>query len=480
MTKNPVVVLFKDTSFQFPVKEKIDHVNPLDRDSFGRKVHAQHRPSFHGNVNTSRLHGNVKNSRVNMSAVEKSEGTSGKKLESKIVSSNPLRGEGKEKSTRNTLKMKKEAIKKQKNVLSNNTLRRKGQSQTASTTTSVIYTQKEEKSGDQIVIHRKTKKLETATEDGKFVKPVTSLKKDSKKADKDGHVKSKDDTVTDGPSNSQMKDFDYQDEGRSFDKTSQPLKRKSHSSKIDNKQENPVEMAEITEIPKGATNGGTSQPFVGYVHKGGTNLDMFHSRGINEIQADGNSFYSPEQAENIATEIVEPEYYYPLYDYNINNAYSLEYGTREGWKGKPPYQEYVSKVNDLNQWVPANNLMSELGVSRKYFLNNEGNVVLEHSKKTPEQLKVLHSDSRSAKVQATSNLKTTKPATSKRITLKADAKGKKVTATKTVNNKHKKRSRPFRHYAGRLQDIYDKLERVIASSLVKKRPQRKNHVLKGY
>ena len=475
-----MVALFKDTSFQFPVKEKIDHVNPLDTDSFGRKVHAQHRPSLHGNVNTSRFHGNVKNSRVNVSAVEKSQGTSGKKLESKMVSSNHLRGEGKEESTRNTLKMKKEAMKKQKIVISNNALRRKGPSQTASTTTSVIYTQKEEKSGDKTLIDRQTNKLETVTENGKSVKPVTLLKKHSKKADKDEHVKSKD-TVTVGSSNSQVKDFDYQDEGGNFDKTSHTLNSKSYSIKLHKKPENPVEMADITEIPKGATNGGKSQPFVGYVHDGGTNLDMFHSHGINEIRAGENSFYSPEQAENIATEIVEPEYYYPLYNYNINNAYSLEYGTREGWKEKPPYQEYVSKVNDLNQWVPANNLMSELGASRKYFLNSEVEIPLKHLTKMPEQLKVLHSDSRSAKVQATSNLRTTtKPATAKRITLKADAKGKKVTATKTVNNKHKKRSRPFRHYAGRLQDIYDKLERVIASSLVKKRPQRKNHVLKGY
>ena len=99
VTKNPVVALFKDTSFQFPVKEKIDHVNPLDPDSFGRKVHAQDRPRFHGNVNTSHFHGNVKNSSVNVSAVEKSEKISGKKLEGKIVSSKPLRGEGKEEST---------------------------------------------------------------------------------------------------------------------------------------------------------------------------------------------------------------------------------------------------------------------------------------------------------------------------------------------------------------------------------------------
>ena len=479
VTKNPVVALFKDTSFQFPVKEKIDHVNPLDTDSFGRKVHAQHRPSFHVNVNRSRFHGNVKNSGVNVSAVEKSERTSRKKLESKIVSSNHLRGEGKEESTRNTLKMKKEAMKKQKIVISNNALRRKGLSQTASTTTSVMYAQKEEKSGDKTLIDRQTNKLETVTENGKSVKPVTSLKKHSKKADKDKHAKSKDDTVTIGSSNSRVKEFDYQDEGGNFDKTSHPLNSKSYSIKLHNKPKNPVEMAEITEIPKGATNGGKSQPFVGYADKGGTNLDMFHSRGINEIRADGNSFYSPEQAENIATEIVEPQYYYPLYDYNINNAYSLEYGGRERWKGKPPYQEYV---NDLNQWVPANNLMSELGASRKYFLNSEVEIPLKHHlTKMPEQLKVLHSDSRSAKVQWTSNSETTmKPATAKRITLKADSKGEKVTATKTVNNKHKKRTRPFRHYAGRLQDIYDKLERVIASSLVKKRPQRKNHVLKGY
>ena len=125
--------------------------------------------------------------------------------------------------------------------------------------------------------------------------------------------------------------------------------------------------------------------------------------------------------------------------------------------------------------------MSELRASRKYFVNSEVNIPLKHSTKTPEQLEVLHSDSLGAKVQWTSNSKiTTKPATAKRITPRAGAKGKKVTTTKTVNSKHKKRTKLIRHYVGRLQDICDKLERVFASSLVKKRPIRKNHVLKGY
>ena len=298
-------------------------MNPLDPDSFGRKVYAQERPSFHGNVNTSRFNGNVKNSSVNVSSVEKSEEISGKKSESKRVSSNPLRGEGKEDSTRSRLKMEKEAIKKQENVLSNKALRGKGPSQTESTTTSVFHTQKEEKRGDKTVVDGQTNKLETVTEDGKSVKPVKSLRKHSKKADKEEKGIGKDDTVTVGPSTSQMKDLDYQDEGENFDKTSHTLTRESYNIKIPNKPEDSVEMAEITKIPKGATNGGTSEPFVGYVYKGGTNLDMFDSRGIDEIRADGNSFYSPEQVENIATETVEPEYYYPLYDYNINKVYSM-------------------------------------------------------------------------------------------------------------------------------------------------------------
>ena len=455
-------------------------MNPLDPDSFGRKVHAQERPSSHaGKVNTSRFHGNVKKSSMNVPAVEKSEKISGKKLEGKIVSTNPLRGEGKEESTHNTLKMKTVAIKKQENVLSRKASRGKGPSQTASTTTSVFYMQKEEKSGDKTVIDRQTNKLETVTEGGKPVKPVKSLKKHSKKVDKDKQGISKDDTVTVGPSTSQMKYLDYQGEGENFDKTSHTLYRESYNIKIPNKPEHSVEMAEITEIPKRATNGGTSEPFVGYVYKGGTNLDMFDSRGIDEIRADGNSFYSPEQVENIATETLEPEYYYPLYDYNINKAYSMEYGIGERWKGKPPYQAYVSRVND--QWVPANNQMPELGATRKYVVNSEVNIPLKHATKTPEQLKVLHSASLSTKVQSTSNSKiTTKPVTAKRITPQADAKGKKVTTTKTLNSKHKKRTKPITHYVGRLQDIYDKLERVIASSLVKKKPIRKNHVLKGY
>lgn len=44
ITRNPVVALMKHTSFQFPVKEKIRYVNPLDPDSMGRKIHPIKRP----------------------------------------------------------------------------------------------------------------------------------------------------------------------------------------------------------------------------------------------------------------------------------------------------------------------------------------------------------------------------------------------------------------------------------------------------
>ena len=53
VTKNPVVALMKHTSFQFPVKENILYVNPLQPDSMGRKVHGKHRP--HGNIDDSSL-----------------------------------------------------------------------------------------------------------------------------------------------------------------------------------------------------------------------------------------------------------------------------------------------------------------------------------------------------------------------------------------------------------------------------------------
>ena len=151
--------------------------------------------------------------------------------------------------------MKKEAIKRQENVLSNKALMGKGPSQTTSTTTSVFHTQKQEKSGNKTVRDRQTNKLETVTEDGKSVKPVKSLRKHSEKVDKDKQGISKDDTVTVGP----YKDFDYQDEGENFDKTSHTLYRESYNIKIPNKPEHFVEMAEITKIPKRATNGGTNE-----------------------------------------------------------------------------------------------------------------------------------------------------------------------------------------------------------------------------
>jgi len=55
VTKNPVVALMKHNTFQFPVKEKINYVNPLDPSSMGRKIHAQHKPGFHANNKSSDL-----------------------------------------------------------------------------------------------------------------------------------------------------------------------------------------------------------------------------------------------------------------------------------------------------------------------------------------------------------------------------------------------------------------------------------------
>ena len=70
-------------------------------------------------------------------------------------------------------------------------------------------------------------------------------------------------------------------------------------------------------------------------------------------------------------------------------------------------------------------------------------------------------------------------------TIETAAKSSTTTTTKelkkTINNKSTSTSKKERHFAGKLQDIYDKLEEVIASGKLKKHRQlKKNHMLWGY
>ncbi|XP_068681166.1 uncharacterized protein [Montipora foliosa] len=429
VTKNPVVALFKDISFQFPVKEKIDYVNPLDPTSLGRKVHAQHRPSFHGNINASRFHGNAQKSSVDISTVQNSEEIIRRKFKHKIASSNSLRGK-----------------------------------------------QKEEKiAGDKTAVHFKLPELKAENVVENPLKTFAPPQKHTNKVTKQMEMADKDDLVK--PFNSQMNENENSD-----DKTSQSSNTERNDIETQNKAEDADKMVEVTNsktpeyFQKGLMIKGSSEPSVTDIYGAGRDLAS-NSQVTDDIRPHRNFIYSSsEKAQNpeiwnMKSETIDPEYYYRSYPYNLYQTYAEEYGTQIGTERlSRPYDEYFAEGNDLNRWLP-NGKTAELEATRPFVIKNKEDNPLGRLPKQKNRLKVTEKDS----APSASNVALTKA-----IGLKTEAKVKTSPLTRSRNRKSPKTAKYLRHYAGKLQDIYDKLEKVIAASQKKKRPIRKNHILKGY
>ena len=432
MTKNPVVALFKDISFQFPVKEKIDHVNPLDPTSLGRKVHAQHRPSFQSNINASRFHGNAQKSSVDISTVQNSEEIIRRKFKHKIASSNSLRGE-----------------------------------------------QKEEKiAGDKTAVHFKLKELKAENVVENPLKTFAPPQKHTNKVNEQMEMANKDDLVK--PFNSQR------NENENSDKTFQSSNTERNDIETQNKAEDADKMVEVTNsktpeyFQKGLMIKGSSEPFVTDVYGAGRDLAS-NSQVTDDIRPDRNFIYSSsEKAQNpeiwnMKSETMDPEYYYRSYPYNLYQTYAEEYGAQIGTgRLSRPYDEYFAEGNDL-----PNGKTAELDATRPFVIKNKEDNPLGRLPKQTNRLKVTEKDSDRARVKSTAP-SASNVAPTKAIGLKTEAKVKTSPLTRSRNRKSPKTAKYLRHYAGKLQDIYDKLEKVISASQKKKRPIRKNHVLKGY
>ena len=209
--------------------------------------------------------------------------------------------------------------------------------------------------------------------------------------------------------------------------------------------------------------------------EGQQNQAHYGRYGDEEIMARQNlvDYNIPEPLQNVVWDKtlsgIEQEYYYPSYDYNNNyNTYPVEYGAKNGFfepanegLNREYADENVVEQNYLNsrQWLPARQS------DRTRNLNAMEAAPLLNSQ---DSVKLLT-------VQGKQTIETpAKPSTTTTTTTTKDLK-------KTVNDKSTSTSKKERHFAGKLQDIYDKLEEVITSGKLKKHRQlKKNHMLWGY
>ena len=441
VTKNPVVALFNNNNFQFPVKEKINYVNPLDPSSMGRKVHAQHKPGFRGNVNGSSFHGNVNNSKQDAKA-----------------SSNAIRNEGLDTNRNKTAKMSNTRL--PLRIQGNKIHVHKGDNDRDRTRSSSVFThtfvfraQKVDKTEDKTV--EKSSLLHTQISEPykqEVKNPVKKVEQFNTQKNKIGIQKEEqnhDQTVEFSflPLDTQANVLDTQ-QSRTAIKTAEP----------------PLETNELY-----ATD-----------YKQGNNFMSYNNQENGEMTVNRNPVYnSAEQPENDVwnkkSSAIEPDYYYPSYVYNIDyHSYPVEYETQEGLVGPRTvgvshfYEENIPERNDMNQWLSSKSKT----LDGAHTLNAVESAPSLNLQKQYELFNERHEDFVKTTVHHTSSTTSTTTA-----------------ATATTTKKHRKRTeqskpatapKPVRHYSGKLQDIYDKLEEVIASSLKKKRPLRKNHVLRGY
>ena len=466
VTKNPVVALFKDTSFQFPIKEKINYVNPLDPISMGRKVHAQHRPGFHRNKNGSSFHGNVKNTILKNSSA----GVSTKVLvrsnaeQHSTTVSNSMREKQLDEKLNNA------PVKTQANKIPADTPGNKDMARTRNpsvlTRTSVFHAQK----ADKTRLH-KTVEPYAQKEVENPDKPVEPLNTKTSKVDK--HREDGNPHKTIEPLNTQKNELENQNEYENLDETvemkNSPLNAETN---VFDTQEDKNRPGKTIGTPFSKE---TSELFSNDAYEHGKSFALYDIQGNDEVTSNRNSVYSTleKQKEN-----VEPDYYYyPSYAYNTYKAYPVEYTTqdgviRTGMEGvSPPYDENFAEQRYLNQWRSNDRAASELGEASRPMLNTVEDVPLLSLQKQQELLNEKHEDPNEIET-----VKLTTPSTVRKSTTTNIQQPK----TRTVKARQTTVPKPVRHYSGKLQDIYDKLEEVIASSLKKNRKLRKNHVLKGY
>ena len=409
VTKNPVVALMKHNTFQFPVKEKISYVNPLDPSSMGRKIHARQKPSFYGK-NESSL--NSPDDQTKKSSVVKNSEQYSSPSSNSPLNTQVNKNSNTEKSTK--------VMQSQKNTRVDE---------------SKVLNAEEQQIPENIVettsppINTKTVKLTAQQRYNNIGKSVSPSPSDTKT---DEH-------------NAQTVD---ENEDRRFEISNSPL------------------------------NTQTNEPaYASYdLYRGEDKFASYNLHENDHVIANQDSLYNaPEEDENNILRKkasgTGEQYFIPPYEFYSYNSFPMEWGTQEAIS---PYNENSAIQNDLDQWRPGVQTAAQVDTASE----SSPNVVQDSPSSLQKPYRLLNEqDERllwtttqpkapsTTKASATTTLiKKNKTKKDLRDQPKRTAKGRTIT-----NAPVHARTKRVRYYSGKLQDIYDRLERVINSSLQKRR-----------
>ena len=420
VTKNPVVALMNHNTFQFPVKEKINYVNPLDPSSMGRKVHAQHRPGFHGKINGSSL-SNSTNETTNKSSIP------GKFQQNASSSKSSLNPHELEKTTKKSVK---------------------GITTSINTKTDELYREK-------VKVHKNAEKIVKLG----YSSVNTKTKEPSTEEEYKNTDKSVKEMNTLSPAGAKTDELTAQ--------------------KVDKNEDGTLD------ISTSPVQTQTSEPYANYYAYGaGDNFISDNNQEYDEVISNREPVYNTQETENVLwnkkSYTSEPQYFIPSYQYNTYSSYPTEWSAQEGLMKPPvdavsPYDENFAMQSNWHQWLPSDQTALQTDTASDSMRNT---VEDSPSLSLQKPYKALNKQDKGpirTTTQPTPPLTTTAIETTIKVTqaasndqLKRTEKNRPVTAPP----RHKI-EKPVRHYSGKLQDIYDKLERVIASSL------RKNRGLRG-
>ena len=409
VTKNPVVALMKHNTFQFPVKEKINYVNPLDPSSMGRKIHARQKPDFYGKNKTSL---NSTDDQTKKSSVVKNSEQYSSPSSNSPLNTQVNRNSNTEKSTK--------VMQSQKNTKVDESTALKVEAQQipeniVETTSSPMNT--------------KTVKLTTQQRYNNIDKLVSPWASDAKTDERNTE------TVN-------------ENEDRTFEINNLPL----------NTQTNDPAYASYD------------------LYRGRYKFASYNLYENNHGIANQDSVYNaPEEDENNKLRKkasgTEEQYFIPPYEYYSYNSFPVEWGTQEAIS---PYNENSAIQNDLDQWRPGVQTAAQLGTASE----SSPNVVQDSPLSLQKPYRLFNQQDEgllwtttqptapsTTKASATTTL-TKKKETKKdmRDQPKRTAKGRTITTAAAHAT-----TKRVRYYSGKLQDIYDRLERVINSSLQKRR-----------
>ena len=425
VTKNPVVALMKHNTFQFPVKEKIKYVNPLDPNSMGRKVHAQPRPGFHRNIKGSSL-SKSSNDTTNKSSV-------------------PVKTKPSVSNSRSFLNSHEVGNNTEKLVKGINSSAKKDE----------FYTQK---------ANKKTEKIAKMSNS-----PLN--------------------TKTDEPSTKELEEFKNADESVNtlpLDAGTDELNAQTADDNVDRTFE--ISSSSPVQTP-------TNEPYASYdTYRRGDNFAYYSDTSTeenNEMIRNHESVYNaPEETENVSWNLKSStgeaqQYFNPSDPYNTYSSYPVpEWDTQEKLIKPPmdtiiPYDGNFAVQTDLHQWLPMDHTALEvdtasdsvqnivqdspLSLQKSYKLSNQQDKVPIWTTSQPTPFLTTMAAKTTIKVtKATPKDQLKRKVKNRKDQLKRKVKNRPVTTPPLHIT-----AKPVRHYSGKLQEIYDKLERVIASSLKK-------------